>query len=295
MSSKPGERMPAVTPADILWRASPGRAVRVLDVGANPINGTVSYQPLLQAGRAEVTGFEPQPEALAELLARKSDAETYLPHALGDGTEGVLHLYHQSGFTSLFPLHDEMAALLGFRRATREVGRVPVATHRLDDLDDLTMPDFLKIDVQGSELAVISNGRQTLGEAVLVQTEVRFVPLYKGEPTFGDLQRELLAQGFLFHDFADLKRVALHRRTGPALRRAAFRQVVDGDAFFVRDLTGIADWTDRQIWALALLGEVVVRSPSLVLLCLDALAERGAASGEVTEAYLAALPPRLRK
>ncbi|MEY2960301.1 MAG: hypothetical protein RLZ60_131, partial [Pseudomonadota bacterium] len=62
----------------------PSERLHVLDIGANPlIEGDVSYKPLLDHGHAEVFGFEPQEDALAALNDRKSDNETYLPHALG--------------------------------------------------------------------------------------------------------------------------------------------------------------------------------------------------------------------
>jgi hypothetical protein len=39
-----------------------------------------------------VTGFEPQPDGLASLNARKSELETYLPYVIGDGSPGTLHI-----------------------------------------------------------------------------------------------------------------------------------------------------------------------------------------------------------
>jgi hypothetical protein len=52
------------------------------------IEGDAPYLPLLRARLAEAYGFEPQPEALAALEARKSEHETYFPHAVGGGGAG---------------------------------------------------------------------------------------------------------------------------------------------------------------------------------------------------------------
>ncbi len=48
----------------------PGRLTAVVDIGANPIDGDPPYHEMLRKGLCTVTGFEPQPEALASLLQR---------------------------------------------------------------------------------------------------------------------------------------------------------------------------------------------------------------------------------
>ena len=44
---------------------SPNRLTEVVDVGANPIVGDPPYKPMLDAGLCNVTGFEPQLDALS--------------------------------------------------------------------------------------------------------------------------------------------------------------------------------------------------------------------------------------
>ncbi len=283
-----------MTPLDYLWSLGAAHgAVRVVDVGANPIEGEAPYRRLLDAGYATLTGFEPQAEALARLNEQKSDAETYHPHALGAGGAAALQLYAHSGFTSLYQVRPDVAALVGFQRATRTAGAVPIQTTRLDDIAGVPPVDYLKIDVQGSELSIISHAVAKLSEAVLIQVEVRFLPLYEGEPSFGELDRELRRQGFLFHDFAFLKRLALQSKSAGLLRRRSFRQVVDGDAFYVRDLTRVAAMTDAQLWRLAVLAESVVGSPNLAIFALDHLAGRGVVPADAAETYLGHLPKSL--
>ena len=52
------------------------RPTEVVDIGANPIDGAPPYQTLLKAGLCNVTGFEPDPDALAALNMRKTARET---------------------------------------------------------------------------------------------------------------------------------------------------------------------------------------------------------------------------
>ncbi len=132
-------------------------------------------------------------------------------------------------------------------------------------------------------------------EGVAVPVGGLDIGLYRDEPTFGDLERELRDQGFMFHDFDFLKRVPLAGSHAKGLRRTVYRQVVDGDAFFVRDLTRAAGMSDTQLWRLALLAEAVVRSPSLVLFCLETLVARGRADGDLPERYLGLSPAKWRR
>ncbi len=285
-----------MTPAEFLWQLGSAHGpVHVVDVGANPIEGDAPYKGLLAAGYARVTGFEPQAAALATLNARKSEFETYHPDALGAGGAAELRLYAHSGFTSLFRIRPDIARLLGFQRATQPAGEEAIRTTRLDDMASVTPIDFLKIDVQGSELAILANGREKLAGAVLIQTEVRFLPLYEGEPGFGDLERELRGQGFMLHDFAFLKRQPLHCRSVKSLRPRTYRQVVDGDAFFIRDLTRPEAISDAQLWRLALLADMVMGSPNLVLFCLEVLADRGGLAESDVQAYVQLLPEAHRR
>jgi FkbM family methyltransferase len=268
--------------------------IEVVDVGANPIEGDAPYRRLLDQGLCHVTGFEPQEGPLAALNARKSVQETYLPHALGAGGAADLHLFHHSGFTSLFAVDPKIAAFLGFNRATRETEVVQVETLRLDDVPGLERIDYLKIDVQGAEAMIIAGGAARLAETMLIQTEVRFVPLYAGEPCFAGLDAELQRQGFLFHDFAFLKRVNLRSPSAGSLRPSVKRQVVDGDAYYLRDLSDLSKISDTQLFRLALLADQVMEDAALVLFCLDALEERRSIGRQSAARFAAALPAAMR-
>jgi FkbM family methyltransferase len=267
--------------------------LHILDVGANPIEGDVSYKALLDRGLVRVTGFEPQAAALEELNRRKGPLETYRPEALGNGQAARLHLTRVGGFTSVFPADRGAARLLGWNRAMSAARVETIDTRRLDDLDLGAPVDFLKIDVQGSETAIIAHGARTLAAAVAVQTEVRFLPIYAGEPSFGDLDATLRAQGFAFHSLMHLKRVALRSPHAARLRRLHHRQIVDGDAVYLRNLTRIGEMSDRQLLAVAILGIGALDSASAAVLALDTLAARGRIGAADVDRVIDGLPDAL--
>jgi hypothetical protein len=77
------------------------------------------------------------------------------------------------------------------------VKEIPVSTRRLDDIAEISAMDFLKIDAQGSELSVVRHGHRCLMQAVAIQTEVSFVPLYHDQPTFGEIDNEMRRMDFV--------------------------------------------------------------------------------------------------
>src|SRR5262249_16118668 len=136
-----------------------GRLTHVVDIGANPVDGAPPYESLLDARLCRLTGFEPQPVALAELNRKKGTNETYLPYAVGDGREHTLNLRAYSGWTSQFvPSAAALDVFSFFKTNARIVDRMQLKTRRLDDITELDGIDFHKIDIQGSELAVLVHG-----------------------------------------------------------------------------------------------------------------------------------------
>src|SRR3954471_23456985 len=89
------------------------RRTAVVDIGANPINGDPPYKDMLVDGLCTVVGFEPQEQALAELLRLKGPHETYLPTAVGDGQRHELYIAADSGMTSLFQPDKTRLSLFG--------------------------------------------------------------------------------------------------------------------------------------------------------------------------------------
>lgn len=174
--------------------------IRVVDVGASPIDGPPSYQALLDTGRAEVIGFEPDPDQFKTLQDRNEANATYFPYAIGDGEDAILHICRAPGMTSLLePDIEFLKHFHGFDNWGEVVRRQEISTRRLDD--EINSMDYLKLDVQGSELAVLEAATQLLEETLFVHTEVQFVPFYKNQPLFAELDQALRQSGFYIHRF----------------------------------------------------------------------------------------------
>lgn len=264
----------------------PGEPVQVVDVGANPIDGAPPYGPLLTAGIAVVTGFEPQPSAYAQLTAMADDQHRYLPYAVGDGSPQLLRVCAESGFTSIFePDAQQLALLTDFARMAAVHDRMEVQTRRLDDVEEIDRIDLLKIDIQGGELQVFRSGRRRLAEAVAVHTEVGFARLYEGAPTFADVDLELRAQGFIPHCFVHTKTWPLAPVQWADPLQSSARQLVEADVLYVRDLARLDLLSDLQLRQLGLICDAAYGSHGVALLCVRELVRRSVVQPDAAESY----------
>jgi FkbM family methyltransferase len=267
----------------------PSRLTEVVDIGANPIDGDPPYFHMMQDRLCRVTGFDPHPEAIAQLASRKNTHETYLPYAVGDGAEHTLNICRGIGFASL--LQPNQKALSHFPNFV-ELGRVlqqeKLQTRRLDDIAEISHIDFLKIDIQGGELTVFQNGRNRLAKAVAVQTEVSFIPIYDGQPGFGEIDTELRGLGFVPHMFTAInkKMIAPMLGSNPA---AAINQMIEADVVYVRDFVKAEAMDNEQLKHLALIAHHCYGSFDLAMNCIHHLADRGGVPADAKNHYFGLL------
>lgn len=275
--------MPAI--AKILAIDAP---IEVVDVGANPIDGAPPYAPLLASGLCRVTGFEPQEQALFALLEAKGPLETYLPYALGNGQPVDLYVCVASGMTSVLPPDPNTLELFTRLHRLAEVANVTrIDTKRLDDVEEINSIDFLKIDVQGFELEIIRNGLTKLSNAALIQLEVSFIPLYQGQPIFGEVDLFLRGMGFIPHCFPALKRWPLAPYVVNGNDAVPLNQLLEADVVYVRDFTNNTAATDRQLKTMALSAHICYGSFDLSMRCIKLLEHRGAVAQGSLQAYIA--------
>ena len=271
------------------------RKTRIVDVGANPLDDP-PYGPLLRAGGCSVIGFEPQKDAFAQLIATKGPDETYLPFAVGDGSTKTLHINRSSGMTSVFPPNQAALRAISLARWGKLVGSEEMQTVAIDADDRVGPFDLMKIDIQGGEVDVFKGAEAALKAATAVIVELRYFPLYDGEPMMGGVDVELRRQGFSFHKFLHTNVRTFPNSQSARLRSLRMRdQAIDGDAVYLRNLDRLPECDDAQLKHLCITASAVFASHALVLHVLDLLVARGAADAGLPAAYVDALPASLRK
>lgn len=249
--------------------------VTVLDIGAALLESP-PYQSLVDAKRARLIGFEPDVGECAKLNKKYGEPHSFYPYFVGDGKPAIFHKTNWGATGSLFepntPLLDKFHCL---GELVIPVAQHPVVTKRLDDIDEIVDVDFLKIDVQGSELSIFQNADRVLADAVLIQTEVSFVEIYKQQPMFSDVDKFLRSNGYQLHDFGaesrSFKPLLNSRSPNPHPLLRAFRQKLWGDAFYVKDWMHLDRLPPSKLKKLAALLHDIVGSYDLAYVALQAM------------------------
>lgn len=187
-------------------RMGAGEPFLIVDVGAQNLEGQDHiYSPMRRRLDCHVIGFEPLDEERDKRVGEHNI--TLLPDFIGDGTESLFHINNYNATSSLIPSDMEvMGKYVGLPTSCATESIVSVHTRRLDDalreaLGTIPTCDFLKVDVQGAECGVFEGAEETLSKTLCVFSEVEFVPIYKDQPLFADVDSMLRAKSFQFIDF----------------------------------------------------------------------------------------------
>jgi FkbM family methyltransferase len=246
-----------------------------VDIGAMAL-GTEPYAPLLDYGVGKVIGFEPVLEECEKLNEiHRNSGHLYLPYAIGDGSPGVFNICNYPMTSSLFePNMQLVQKFQNLGELMQIVRKENVCTKRLDDITEVADADYLKMDAQGGELAILQGAHNVLKDTMIVHTEVEFVPLYKEQPLFADVDSELRQQGFLLHKFDGT--------TGRAFKPFAYEnnlnrpisQMLWTNAVYVKDFTRFNELHPRKLLKLAIMLHELYQSFDLSALALKSFDEQ---------------------
>jgi FkbM family methyltransferase len=170
----------------------------IFDVGAN--EGQTADALSRHFASAILHSFEPDPTTYERLVQNLSSGKKVVTHnfALGDETtSGSLKRTKLSVGNSLLPLEEN----LGLGDWTIGLDQIPVSVRRLDEFcaeSGISHIDILKTDTQGAEVAVLTGAGDMLHphSIKVVQCEVIFRPLYKGQSEFEDIHSYLIQRDY---------------------------------------------------------------------------------------------------
>jgi FkbM family methyltransferase len=174
----------------------------VLDVGAN--EGQYYRFLRREVGfKGQIFSFEPIPELYETLEARARADPRWRVYrlALGEWVEQrEINVTRLSAFSSFLPPGGSGPALFGSemdvsRKETVELRSLDSMIEELKG-SSASAQMFLKLDTQGYDLDVIRGATRSLPLFGGLQTEISFVPIYQGMPSWEDTLRALTASGF---------------------------------------------------------------------------------------------------
>lgn len=240
--------------------------IEIIDIGAMLMeNSTPVYNSLLNQYLCNVTGFEPHKPECDKLNKLFDNKYKFLPYFIGNGETGKFYITNSSMTSSLYEPDKAIINLfqnLGNLMEVLEI--IKVQTKRLDDIKELPDDvDFIKIDIQGAELDVFKNADRILKQAVIIHTEVEFVPIYKNQPLFADIDLFLRSNGFQFHKFLYLQ----GRSFKPLLLNnrpySQISQQLWADVIYVKDFIQLDKLVPEKLLKLAVILHEIYKSYDL--------------------------------
>lgn len=183
------------------------------DVGARS-----GFGPLwdIFAEQGLLVGFEPDKDESDKLKSdysprkRKGLPSVRIVNSALWEYDGIIPLYitMDPNSSSCFPPNYDFLNRLpdSSQAEVTRVAKVKTTTLDVYCEDNKICFDLLKLDVQGGELSILKGAVNQLQNSVLaIIAEVEFVPLYRKQPLFADVDQFLRAQGFALFDL-DIRR-----------------------------------------------------------------------------------------
>ncbi len=230
-----------------------------LDVGAR---GGFLQDLLPIAPAVRAIGFEPDAKECERLNSADAPNKVwrslrFLPEALGKATETrTLNIYRKRGCSSLYEADSRLAER--FQRDDYYLldDTVEVATTTADEASityGFEDAAFLKLDVQGAELEILSGSQNLLRNSLVgLRMEVSFMPIYLNQPLFADIDQALRRYDFFparfleLHPWRRFSRVKL-----PNLDNSPYPysegQIIHGDVLYLRWPESLPDQGEAEV------------------------------------------------
>lgn len=173
-----------------------------IDIGAYA-GEYIDYAQVWFPGCA-IYAFEPLNDCYRNLVEKTKDMKNVnvYNYALGDKNgSSVIYRSSYAPSSSLLPMGDLHKKAFPF---TSGSSKEQVHVRTLDSVFAgirLEPNIFIKIDTQGYEDKIIKGGKKVIRQASIIQIEVSFHTLYKGQLLFHDIYSQLYAMGFSLSGF----------------------------------------------------------------------------------------------
>lgn len=251
---------------------SPRLSFEILEIGAVPtMSAPEPFHRLLDDfPDTRIHAFELDPESHLKLSSEAKPGVLIHKYAIGSQFERRdVFLTNHPMCTSLYRPNESVLREFQNLEVAYLRETATVQTNSLDDLLEsnvISSADFVKIDIQGAELDAFMGARKSLEKAVCIVSEVEFFHHYENQPLFGDVDKELRSQGFMFHKFLQLN--------GRSLRPAIINNDPNyaswhlwTDAMFLRDFRSWPSLDTDALLKLSVIG-LIYGSPDVSLRCL---------------------------
>ncbi len=179
-------------------------------------------------------GFEPDERDWKKRVNSKT--EKWINKAVyKDRGEYKFYCYRAQCNSSMLKPNFSLINKLTYENADFEVEKeVSIVTDCLDEIcpENSVKPHVVKIDTQGTELAILQGGSKQLDENILLaEIEVEFLPLYEDQPLFSEVESFMRSKDFVTLDLGNFLYVKGKNSFQFSGRKS---HLISGDALFLK-------------------------------------------------------------
>lgn len=244
--------------------------ITIIDIGALP-DEKVLYRPLMRRGLARIVGFQPDEGARQALSEAARGPQHYRAEVIGDGTPGRYHRCQDPAFSSVCaPDTALIASFQNLKSQMRVVETMDLETLALDAVPEAANLDFLKVTAKGFGAGALAAGEAALARTLAVHIHVALVPLYRGQPSFAEIDTALAVHGFRFHKFTGLGGRTFKPLVAGDNPNAPLSQFLWADAVYVRDFMKLDELPEESLLKLTIILHELYSAYDLAALTLRA-------------------------
>ena len=194
------------------------------------------FHPRMGAIRSvvDIIGFDADTDECARLNSAGRKGERHINAAIGRENERiVLELHNKRKTSSCYKTDMDRVSCFHDVERFKPEGEISFTTHSLDVVcasEGINRIDYIKIDVEGHELAVLEGCAKAF---LLAEIEVYFHPFRKGACSFDQIMLHMRERGYIL---MDLRRAFWSPNSTGAVRNYGAKGILMfGDALFCLD------------------------------------------------------------
>ena len=166
--------------------------------------------------------------------------------------------------------------------------KIIVDTTRLNDIELPFQPDYIKSDIQGSDLCAIEYGSRYFEGALALEVEVEFIQQYEKQPLFSEIELALRQQGFIFHSFTGYGSRLLKPAIDEQDPYRTLNQWMWSHAIFFKDFL-TKELSEEDYFKLAVIANDIYGSYDVALHCLSKCHTLDSVTRDYTEYFKKAI------
>jgi len=222
------------------------KKVTIIDVGARD-----GFHPRWNqlGNNLRIILFEPDTDGYKELLEiYKNDERVKIYNAaLSDNDSNItIHVATFPYSSSAFKHDETFFSNLNFREFYKTVDTVNIPCKKLEDVVQARF-DFIKLDVEGFELAILKGAGDLLDTCIGIEAEVSYNRWAEGLPLFGDVDSFCKSKGFIL---CRISPPTCYHYIVPDTRLEAHGITFSGDALYFRSPYSIIELIRSNKWSI---------------------------------------------